>query len=68
MIINKIRGGRLVKHKADKMPPWMLIPMTEQELLTLYNNLPFVQQEDTFKKFKKDYIRQGGTLLNAQTT
>lgn len=42
----------------DKMPKWLLMDQTDEELLNLYSAMPFVRNDMTFDEFKVEWLKQ----------
>lgn len=42
----------------DKMPIWLLLDNTDEELLNLYSAMPFVRNDMTYEEFKEEWLRQ----------
>jgi hypothetical protein len=47
----------------DKMPEWLLIDYTDEELMEFYKNMPFVKNAFTFEEFKEEWLIQRGVNL-----
>lgn len=42
----------------DRMPKWMLMNQTEEQLRNLYDAMPFVNNTMAFEEYKEEWIRQ----------
>lgn len=50
--------GKINDNVEDKMPKWMLMNHTEEQLKDLYDALPFVRNDMTFEEFITEWKHQ----------